>query len=116
MLTPSSKNDGTRAGTELRRIPWNTWSGVLYSNAIAYFIILATGVTLHTSGELTSLLRHRSPVHRGSLPETLCTGLFTIGILSIGWMGWTAMAIMGVTAMAMSLFYASTHINTLCAC
>ncbi len=35
------------AGTELRRIRWDTWSGMFYSDLTAYFIILATAVTLH---------------------------------------------------------------------
>ena len=34
--------DARKAGTELRRIRWDTWSGMLYSNITAYFIILAT--------------------------------------------------------------------------
>jgi Mn2+/Fe2+ NRAMP family transporter len=35
---------------ELRRIQWDTWSGMLYSDLTAYFIILATAVTLNTAG------------------------------------------------------------------
>src|SRR5450830_1346643 len=38
------------AGLELRRIRWDTWSGMFYSNATAYFIILATAVTLNVAG------------------------------------------------------------------
>jgi hypothetical protein len=33
------------AGRELRRIRWDTWSGMVYSDVTAYFIILATAVT-----------------------------------------------------------------------
>ena len=39
-----------KASEELRRIQWDTWSGMFYSNIAAYFIILATGVTLNVSG------------------------------------------------------------------
>ncbi len=43
-------NDGAAAPKELRRIAWDTWSGMLYSDATAYFIILATAVTLIVAG------------------------------------------------------------------
>jgi Mn2+/Fe2+ NRAMP family transporter len=39
--------DAGAAGPELRRIRWDTWSGMLYSDLTAYFIILATAVTLN---------------------------------------------------------------------
>jgi Mn2+/Fe2+ NRAMP family transporter len=38
------------APAELRRIGWDTWSGMLYSDLAAYFIVLATAVTLHEAG------------------------------------------------------------------
>jgi hypothetical protein len=42
--------DSAAAGSELRRISWDTWSGMAYSDLTAYFIILATAVTLHVAG------------------------------------------------------------------
>jgi Mn2+/Fe2+ NRAMP family transporter len=30
--------------------PWDTWSGIVYSDVTAYFIILATAVTLNAAG------------------------------------------------------------------
>jgi Natural resistance-associated macrophage protein-like len=42
--------DAGAAGSELRRIRWDTWSGMFYSDATAYFIILATAVTLNVAG------------------------------------------------------------------
>src|SRR6202041_1674136 len=42
--------DPSAATAELRRIRWDTWSGMFYSDLAAYFIILATAVTLHTAG------------------------------------------------------------------
>ncbi len=39
-----------RPPRELRRIRWDTWSGMFYSDVTAYFIILATAVTLHVGG------------------------------------------------------------------
>ena len=40
-------NDANAASPELRRIRWDTWTGMFYSDIAAYFIILATAVTLH---------------------------------------------------------------------
>src|ERR1019366_3969779 len=42
--------DAREAGPELRRIRWDTWSGMFYSDISAYFIILATAVTLNVAG------------------------------------------------------------------
>ncbi len=42
--------DPRAAASELRRIRWDTWSGVTYSNVTAYCIILATAVMLHAAG------------------------------------------------------------------
>ena len=44
------KRDAGRAQTELQRIRWDTWSGMFYSDLTAFFIILATAVTLHAAG------------------------------------------------------------------
>jgi Mn2+/Fe2+ NRAMP family transporter len=38
------------AGPELRRIEWDTWSGLFNSDVTAHVIILATAVTLHAAG------------------------------------------------------------------
>ncbi len=40
-----------RPPRELRRIRWDTWSGMFYSDITAYFIILATAVTLNVAGD-----------------------------------------------------------------
>jgi Mn2+/Fe2+ NRAMP family transporter len=42
--------DDRAADAELRRIRWDTWSGMFYSDITAYFIILATAVTLNVAG------------------------------------------------------------------
>ena len=42
--------DPAQGPSELRRMRWDTWSGMLFSNLAAYFIILATALTLHVSG------------------------------------------------------------------
>ena len=42
--------DPSESPSELRRIRWDTWSGMFYSNMTAYFVILATALTLHVAG------------------------------------------------------------------
>src|SRR5271170_6787307 len=48
--TASLLQDAPAAAVEMRRINWDTWTGMLYSDLASYFIILATAVTLHVSG------------------------------------------------------------------
>lgn len=75
------------ARAELARIRWDTWSGMLYSDATSYFIILATAVTLHPAGitqidtaaEAASALRPLA----GPFAETV----FALGILGVGMIG-----------------------------
>ena len=80
-------SDPGSAATELRRIRWDTWSGMFYSNISAYFIILATAVTLHvaaitdiqTAAQAASALR--------PLAGDSAFLLFAIGILGVGMIG-----------------------------
>ena len=53
------KHKAGAAGSELRRIQWDTWSGMFYTDITAYVIILATAVTLNVAG----VIRHK---HGGS--------------------------------------------------
>ncbi len=76
-----------KAPAELARIRWDTWSGMLYSDATSYFIILATAVTLHPAGitqintaaEAASALRPLA----GPFAEIV----FALGILGVGMIG-----------------------------
>jgi len=47
---PPLIEDPARSGTELRRLRWDSWSGMFYSNVTSYFIILATAATLNVAG------------------------------------------------------------------
>lgn len=40
-----------QAPRELRRIGWETWGGMAFSNLVAFFVILTAAVTLHASGK-----------------------------------------------------------------
>ncbi|HLZ85169.1 MAG TPA: divalent metal cation transporter [Caulobacteraceae bacterium] len=88
------------AGPELRRIKWDTWSGMLYSDISAFFIILATGVTLylagirdiHTAAQAASALK--------PLAGPFAYALFALGILGVGLIGVPVLAGSGGYALA----------------
>jgi Mn2+/Fe2+ NRAMP family transporter len=92
--------DAPHAGVELRRIKWDTWSGMFYSNVTAYFIILATAVTLHaadvtdinTAAQAASALR--------PLAGKFAYTLFALGILGVGLIGVPVLAGSGAYALS----------------
>jgi Mn2+/Fe2+ NRAMP family transporter len=75
------------AGPELRRIRWDTWSGMFYSNATAYFIILATAVTLNVAGlkDIETAAQAASALR--PLAGDFAFMLFALGILGVGLIG-----------------------------
>ena len=88
------------AGKELRRIRWDTWSGMFYSNITAYFIILATALTLHSAG-ITDI---STAAQAASALRPLAGGfafvLFALGILGVGLIGVPVLAGSGAYALA----------------
>ena len=85
---------------ELRRINWDTWSGMLYSNVAAYCIILATAVTLHAAGirDINTAAQAASALR--PLAGEFAFLLFALGILGVGLMGVPVLA--GSAAYALS--------------
>jgi Mn2+/Fe2+ NRAMP family transporter len=79
--------DRAAAPAELRRIQWDTWSGMLYSDLTAYFIILATGVTLHVSGITDIETAAQAASALRPLAGDFAFLLFAIGILGVGLIG-----------------------------
>ena len=75
------------AAPELRRISWDTWSGMLYSNLTSYFIILATALTLHTAGitDITTAAQASSALR--PLAGEFAFILFATGIIGVGLIG-----------------------------
>lgn len=75
------------ASSELARINWDTWSGMLYSDVTAYFIILATAVTLHVSGisQIDTAAQAASALR--PLAGDFAFLLFALGILGVGLIG-----------------------------
>ena len=89
------KNKGTAllagsaraAEPELRRIRWDTWSGMFYSDITAYFIILATAVTLNVAGikDIETAAQAASALR--PLAGDFAFMLFALGILGVGLIG-----------------------------
>src|SRR3984957_12512202 len=85
--TPALVRDPRAAGSELRRIRWDTWSGMLYSDLTAYFIILATAVTLHAAGVTDINTAAQAASALRPLAGDFAFLLFAVGILGVGLIG-----------------------------
>jgi Mn2+/Fe2+ NRAMP family transporter len=79
--------DAAAAGTELRRIRWDTWSGMLYSNVTAYCVILTTALTLHAAGTTDVQTATEAAAALRPLAGDLAFYLFSLGILGVGMIG-----------------------------
>src|SRR5450759_876774 len=79
--------DAGAADPELRRIRWDTWSGMFYSNATAYFIILATAVTLNVAGVKDIETAAQAASALRPLAGDFAFMLFALGILGVGLIG-----------------------------
>jgi len=92
--------DARAAGAELRRIRWDTWSGMFYSDITAYFIILATAVTLNVAGitDINTAAQAASALR--PLAGDFAYILFALGILGVGLIGVPVLA--GSAAYALS--------------
>ncbi len=98
---PLGKGEPKVAITELRRIKWDTWSGMLYSDLSAYFIILATAVTLHVAGITNITTAAEAASALKPLAGQFAFLLFTLGILGVG--------LIGVPVLAGSAAYAAAE-------
>jgi len=93
-------DDQGAAKGELRRIKWDTWSGMFYSDITAFFIILATAVTLHAAGitDITTAAQAASALKPLAGPFAFL--LFTLGLLGVGMIGVPVLAGSGAYALA----------------
>jgi Mn2+/Fe2+ NRAMP family transporter len=87
------------AASELRRIQWDTWSGMFYSDITAYFIILATAVTLNVAGirDINTAAQAASALR--PLAGEFAYMLFALGILGVGLIGVPVLAGSGAYAL-----------------
>ncbi len=81
------KRDPGKAEPELRRIRWDTWTGMFYSNVTAFFIILATAVTLHVAGITNIDTAAKAAGALKPLAGNFAYMLFALGILGVGMIG-----------------------------
>jgi Mn2+/Fe2+ NRAMP family transporter len=85
--SPALVDDARAAGSELRRIRWDTWSGMFYSDITAYFIILATAVTLNVAGVRDIETAAQAASALRPLAGDFAYMLFALGILGVGLIG-----------------------------
>lgn len=88
------------AGPELSRIRWDTWTGMFYSNVSAYFIILATAVTLNAAGETNIETAAQAASALEPIVGAFAFLAFGLGILGVGLIGVPVLA--GSAAYALS--------------
>jgi len=92
--------DPDAAAAELRRIRWDTWSGMLYSDVTAWFIMLATAVTLNVAGVTNIETAAQAAGALRPLAGDFAFLLFALGILGVGLIGVPVLA--GSAAYAVS--------------
>ncbi len=98
--SPLLRADAITAATELRRIRWDTWSGMFYSNITAFCIILATAVTLHVAGVTDIETAAQAASALRPLAGPFAYLLFALGIIGVGLIGVPVLAGSGGYAMA----------------
>jgi Mn2+/Fe2+ NRAMP family transporter len=91
------------APKELRRVRWGTWMGMFYSTATAYFIILATAVTLHTAGVTDISTAADAAKALQPVAGVYAYLLFAVGIIGTGLMGVPVLAASGAYALSETL-------------
>jgi Mn2+/Fe2+ NRAMP family transporter len=73
-----------QAAAELRRIRWDTYVGMAFSNLIAYFIILTTAVTLHAAGKTDIQTSAQAAEALRPVAGEFAFMLFSLGIIGTG--------------------------------
>ena len=79
-LLQSAKN----AHTQLRRVKFDTYMGMGFSNLVAFFIILSTAVTLHVAGITQIETSAQAAEALRPLAGDVTFVLFTLGIIGTG--------------------------------
>jgi Mn2+/Fe2+ NRAMP family transporter len=93
-------HDPAAAPAELRRIRWDTWSGMFYSDLVAFFIMLATAVTLHTAGITNIETAAQAASALRPLAGEFAFLLFAVGIIGVGLLAVPVLAGSGAYALA----------------
>ncbi|MFC3068349.1 NRAMP family divalent metal transporter [Phenylobacterium soli] len=77
-------SSGAKAKRELNRIRWDTVVGMLFSNLIAFFIILTTAATLHVAGKTDIQTSADAALALKPIAGPMAFGLFSLGIVGTG--------------------------------
>jgi Mn2+/Fe2+ NRAMP family transporter len=93
-------SDVRAAIPELQRIRWDTWSGMFYSDLAAWFIMLATAVTLHVAGVTNIDTAAQAASALRPLAGDFAYALFAAGIFGVGMIGVPVLAGSGAYAVA----------------
>jgi NRAMP (natural resistance-associated macrophage protein)-like metal ion transporter len=99
--------DPNAAPAELRRIKWDTWSGMFFSDLTAFFIILATAVTLNVSGITNIETAAQAADALRPLAGDFAFLLFAIGIIGVGLIGVPVLAGSAAYALAEAMDWKS---------
>ena len=100
-------NSPRSASSELRRIRWDTWVGMFYSNITGYCIVLATAVTLHRAGLTRIETASQAASALRPIAGDFAFHLFALGILGVGLIGVPVLAGSAGYAIAESLGWRS---------
>ena len=95
---PGLRDDPAKAKAELDRIAFDTWTGMAYSDIAAYWIILATAVTLHVSGVTQIDTAAQAASALKPLAGPFAYALFSLGIVGVGLLGVPVLAGSGAYA------------------
>ena len=88
-----------QAPRELQRIGWETWIGMAMSNLVAFFIMLATAVTLHANGHTDIQSTEQAAEALKPIAGEAAFLLFSLGIVGTG--------LLAVPVLAGSVAYAA---------
>ena len=73
-----------QAPNELRRIDWDTWFGMGFSNLVAFFVMLTTAVTLHAAGKTDIQTSAEAAAALKPIAGEAAFLLFSLGIIGTG--------------------------------
>ena len=71
--------------TDIRRMRFDTKTGMIFSNMISFFIILTTAATLHVSGITNIETVQQAALSLKPLAGNFAYLLFAVGVIGIGW-------------------------------
>jgi len=103
------RNSPTNARDHLRRIKFDTYLGMIFSNAIAFFIMLTAAVTLHTAGISSIESSSQAAEALRPIAGNFAFLLFACGIIGTGLLAVPVLAGSGAYAVAEAMEWPIGH-------